>query len=362
MKDNKTAITVVKVGGAVVEDATALSRLLTDFAAIPGRKILVHGGGRRATKVAEALGIKTTMVGGRRITDAAMLEVVTMVYGGLVNHGAGGGLVMAEFLKVAQGEYVKFFCADDIMCPDCLATLVGYMESHRELSFAFGDLAYVNVLGEDLGEHWFEARPKFSVDLTEVDCLRLFSIGHSFLPWIGSIVRREALSGIELDATLVMMFDMSVWVQLLLKGCRLAFVKSVVASYRIHGDQVSGLAHKSSAIRLSICERQVFFRFFQNCRDVALVKEIFAGDGFVQRLETIDDIPLAVALHYLSCDKRATWAYQYVHDCLQDPVRREAAESRMGITVAGFRDLVRSLADASRPRSMWVRFRDKWCR
>ena len=80
MKDNKTAITVVKVGGAVVEDATALSRLLTDFAAIPGRKILVHGGGRRATKVAEALGIKTTMVGGRRITDAAMLDVVTMVY------------------------------------------------------------------------------------------------------------------------------------------------------------------------------------------------------------------------------------------------------------------------------------------
>ena len=55
MKVNKTAITVVKVGGAVVEDATALSRLLTDFAAIPGRKILVHGGGRRATKVAEAL-------------------------------------------------------------------------------------------------------------------------------------------------------------------------------------------------------------------------------------------------------------------------------------------------------------------
>ena len=85
MKANKTAITVVKVGGAVVEDTTALSRLLTDFAAIPGRKILVHGGGRRATKVAEALGIETTMVGGRRITDAAMLEVVTMVYGGLVN-------------------------------------------------------------------------------------------------------------------------------------------------------------------------------------------------------------------------------------------------------------------------------------
>lgn len=78
-------ITVVKVGGAIVEDEAQLSQLLKDFAAIEGRKVLVHGGGRRATKVAAALGIESQMVGGRRITDAAMLDVVTMVYGGLVN-------------------------------------------------------------------------------------------------------------------------------------------------------------------------------------------------------------------------------------------------------------------------------------
>lgn len=75
----------MKVGGAVVEDAEQLTRLLKDFSAIEGRKLLVHGGGRRATKVAERLGIKTKMIDGRRITDEAMLEVVTMVYGGLVN-------------------------------------------------------------------------------------------------------------------------------------------------------------------------------------------------------------------------------------------------------------------------------------
>ncbi len=78
-------ITVVKVGGAIVEDNEKLAQLLKDFAAIPGKKVLVHGGGRRATKVAAALGIESKMVGGRRITDADMLEVVTMVYGGLVN-------------------------------------------------------------------------------------------------------------------------------------------------------------------------------------------------------------------------------------------------------------------------------------
>jgi len=78
-------VTVVKVGGAIVEDSEQLAQLLKDFAAIPGKKVLVHGGGRRATKVASALGIESKMVNGRRITDADMLEVVTMVYGGLVN-------------------------------------------------------------------------------------------------------------------------------------------------------------------------------------------------------------------------------------------------------------------------------------
>ena len=81
----KERLTIVKVGGAVVEDEAQLSQLLKDFSAIEGRKVLVHGGGRKATKVAEALGIESKMVGGRRITDADMLSVVTMVYGGLVN-------------------------------------------------------------------------------------------------------------------------------------------------------------------------------------------------------------------------------------------------------------------------------------
>ena len=81
----KDKITVVKVGGAVVEDDAQLSQLLADFKGIEGNKVLVHGGGRRATKIAAQLGIESRMVNGRRITDADMLQVVTMVYGGLVN-------------------------------------------------------------------------------------------------------------------------------------------------------------------------------------------------------------------------------------------------------------------------------------
>lgn len=81
----KKRITIIKVGGAIVEDEEQLTQLLHDFSAIEGPKVLVHGGGRRATAIASKLGIESKMVNGRRITDAPMLEVVTMVYGGLVN-------------------------------------------------------------------------------------------------------------------------------------------------------------------------------------------------------------------------------------------------------------------------------------
>ena len=78
-------LTIIKVGGKVVEEPDTLARLLDDFSRIEGHKLLVHGGGRSATKMAARLGIETRMVDGRRITDDDMIDVVTMVYGGLVN-------------------------------------------------------------------------------------------------------------------------------------------------------------------------------------------------------------------------------------------------------------------------------------
>lgn len=78
-------LTIIKVGGKVVEEPVLLAALLDQFKKISGNKLLVHGGGRTATNLAEKLGMETKMVDGRRITDEGMLDVVTMVYGGLVN-------------------------------------------------------------------------------------------------------------------------------------------------------------------------------------------------------------------------------------------------------------------------------------
>jgi len=81
----KSDLHIVKIGGNVINDEVALTSFLKDFASIKGLKILVHGGGKKASEMAEKIGLTPRMKNGRRITDAANLEVVIMVYAGLLN-------------------------------------------------------------------------------------------------------------------------------------------------------------------------------------------------------------------------------------------------------------------------------------
>ncbi len=81
----KQKLSIVKIGGNVIENKPELARFLKLFSKLDGDKILVHGGGKLATQLAEKLGVESKLVEGRRITDAASLEVITMVYGGLTN-------------------------------------------------------------------------------------------------------------------------------------------------------------------------------------------------------------------------------------------------------------------------------------
>ena len=78
-------IQVIKIGGGVLENEAQRNAFLRQFAAIEDPKVLVHGGGRLATTMAERLGVETQMIDGRRVTDKETLDIVTMVYGGLVN-------------------------------------------------------------------------------------------------------------------------------------------------------------------------------------------------------------------------------------------------------------------------------------
>lgn len=82
---NKKSVTVIKIGGNIIDDSKELKQFLTDFSKIEGYKVLVHGGGKSATKMAQSIGLVPQMIDGRRITDAPMLEVAVMIYAGQIN-------------------------------------------------------------------------------------------------------------------------------------------------------------------------------------------------------------------------------------------------------------------------------------
>lgn len=120
--ENKPQLTVVKIGGNVIDNEAALQAFLQDFAALEGYKILVHGGGKIATKTAESLGITAVFHEGRRITDKPMLDVAVMTYAGLINKnitaqlqalqnnamgftGADGNLILSEKRKNAAVDF-----------------------------------------------------------------------------------------------------------------------------------------------------------------------------------------------------------------------------------------------------------------
>jgi acetylglutamate kinase len=104
-------LNVIKIGGNVIDNSENLYHFLKDFTALDGYKILVHGGGKVATQLSETLGIETSLVDGRRITDIETLRVVTMVYGGLINKNIVAQLqrfgTNAIGLTGADGNFIR---------------------------------------------------------------------------------------------------------------------------------------------------------------------------------------------------------------------------------------------------------------
>lgn len=126
-------LTIVKVGGKVVEDPDSLSAFLSEFKKISGNKILVHGGGVAATAMASRLGIETKMIEGRRITDKDMLDVVVMVYAGLINKRIVAGM------QALGSNAIGLTGAD-------LDLLRSKKRNHPEIDYGFvGDIEDVNT-------------------------------------------------------------------------------------------------------------------------------------------------------------------------------------------------------------------------
>lgn len=124
---------VIKIGGNIIDDDAKLASFLKDFAAINEKKILVHGGGKMATRLAEKLGIEQQLVDGRRITDAETLKIVTMVYAGFINK---------NIVAVLQANH----CNAIGLCGADGDAILAHKRQHPVLDFGFvGDVDAINT-------------------------------------------------------------------------------------------------------------------------------------------------------------------------------------------------------------------------
>ncbi|MBB1194742.1 acetylglutamate kinase [Flavobacterium sp. SOK18b] len=131
--ENKKPITIIKIGGNVIDNPMELAHFLADFSKIEDYKVLVHGGGKSATKLAESMGLVPQMIDGRRITDAAMLEVVVMIYAGQINKN-----IVAQ-LQANSTNAIGFSGADGNL-------IQSHKRNHPTINYGFvGDVNKVNT-------------------------------------------------------------------------------------------------------------------------------------------------------------------------------------------------------------------------
>lgn len=131
--NNVEPVYIIKVGGNIIDDETKLSSFLQSFAAVEGKKILVHGGGKLATRLADQMGIQQQMVDGRRITDAETLKIVTMVYAGYINKN-----IVAQ-LQALGCNAIGLTGADGNL-------LLAHKRTHATIDYGFvGDVDAVNT-------------------------------------------------------------------------------------------------------------------------------------------------------------------------------------------------------------------------
>ena len=131
--ENKKPVTLIKIGGNIIDNPTELSQFLSDFSKIEGNKVLVHGGGKSATKMAKSIGLAPQMIDGRRITDAAMLDVVVMIYAGQINKN-----IVAQ-LQASNTNAMGFSGADGNL-------IQSDKRNHPTINYGFvGDVKKVNT-------------------------------------------------------------------------------------------------------------------------------------------------------------------------------------------------------------------------
>ena len=268
------------------------------------------------------------------------------------NLGAGSGYNLKITLPRMKGKYVKLLCADDMMKPDGLETLVEYLESHPDKDFVFSDMDYVDENNKDLKTKWSVEKCGVDFDNDEKKTLKNFFQGKSHLAYPSALIKRSFLDDVRIDETFVMLFDVSLWIDALCKGKKIGFIPNSTIWYRISSEQLSS----ANPVRAKRAAKQGYFELFALCRiffelkDISYVKYLCNTSKFSALLQKGDEdlIPFVIAEHYLNAERNcenfvdqwgvyAVVGFLKMKELLDNPAMAEKIEKRFGYGIAEFR-------------------------
>ncbi|MBR1380675.1 MAG: glycosyltransferase [Alphaproteobacteria bacterium] len=255
------------------------------------------------------------------------------------NAGAGCGLLLRDMLAHATGRYIKFFCADDVMRPNCIGTLVDFMERNADCAMVCSRMDFIDHLGRSIN---YKNVACGGGDLTARDIMRQLMRGETSIYYPTVMVRRSALEHAYIDDSAITTLDIGMWCDLLSRGGRMHYLDDKLVSYRIHDANVSRMFDGRMDPRLFF-ERIPYSAIINNITDIETVRDLCSDVPYVAKLGPRDKkyIPFIFAVHNMKGDdiSAAISGYIYLHGLMNMPRMRDALIRRFGFSVREFRDL-----------------------
>lgn len=271
-----------------------------------------------------------------------------------INYGAGSGLNFWNNLSSLHGKYIKIFCADDIMIPTHLEELIDYMENNPEKDFVISSKAqYIDENGNIL-ENAFDHFYKHDINNENLryKLISLYFQSLSIIPWGGALIKKEALNNITQDNSLIYLFDVTFWLNLLLRDKKIGLIDKSLYFYRKH--QNAMMTQNITKVN-TICyyEHLTLNEIFYKIKDIDIVKYLCKDIENIDILDedNLDLIPYFIAIKsfkqkviaynypiYMTLIYRNN-AYMHLYNMLQDRTLREKLSTKLNFTIKDFRDL-----------------------
>lgn len=280
------------------------------------------------------------------------------------NLGAGSGYNLKITLPLMKGKYIKLLCADDVLQNDAINILVETLENNPDKDIVFADMDYVDEQLDSLNTTWMKEKAKADLSGDEKTILLKIFQGWSHIAYPAAMIKTDALKSIKLDITMIMLFDVSLWIKLLIAGKKIIFLNRSVIDYRISSKQLSSIYGARIASKRGWFELSQLLNLYYEIKDIDLIKYLCPCD-YSEQLKHGDEkyIPFVLSYYFASITQRNDVDYfkdqvpvrelfgnTKLWELMQDEQLRIDIENKFGFGIKEFRDVYSYLPSKEKRR------------